>query len=195
MITGVQTISTFSSQQREARARQQQGTFEQQAYDRNAQLADLQAADAVRRGEITAQQRGREVRASIGDARASYAGQGVALDAGSPLDVQSDIASLGALDIATIRNNAAREAWGFSTQAADLRSRGILAKAGADMSALGLRADSINTLITGAGKTYGLYRQKMDNTGVKTSTARPAKIVPYKVGVDSIPAPSGRANG
>lgn len=197
MITGVQTVSTFASQQREARARQQQGTFEQQAYERNAQLADLQAADAVARGTVSGYQRGQQVRAAIGDARASLAGQGVTLDTGSALDVQSDIASLGALDIATIRNNAAREAWGFTTQAADLRSRGILARAGADAAALGMRADSINTLITGAGRTYGLYRQKVDTTGVRTpsSSARPARLTPMRTGVDSIPATPGRANG
>lgn len=195
LITGVQTISSFSSQQREANARQQQGAFEQAAYERNASLADLQAADAVKRGMLSAQQRGQQVRASIGDARVSLAGQGVTLDTGSALDVQADIASLGALDIATIRNNAAREAWGFTTQATDLRSRGILAKAGADNAASGLRADSANTLITGAAKTYGIYRQQQDDAG-RALTGMPTKTrtKPYRTGVDTVPSTPGRAN-
>lgn len=200
MITGVQTISTFASQQREAKARQQQGTFEQQAYERNASLSDLQAADAVARGEQSAQIKGRDVRATIGDARTSYAGQGVQLDTGSAVDVQRDIASLGALDIATIRNNAAREAWGFTTQAENARFQGTLAKAGANQAAAGIRADSINTLITGAGKTYGLYRQKVDSTGVRTTSTPSSntprtRLTPMRTGVDSIPMPSNRALG
>jgi hypothetical protein len=199
MITGIQTVSTFASQQREARAVRAQGRFEQLAFDRNAQLADLQAQDALLRGEMSTHVRGQQTREDIGTARASYAGQGVALDTGTPVDVQADIARLGALDIATIRNNAAREAWGFTTQADDLRFRGDLAARGADLTAMGLRADAVNTLITGAGKTYGLYRQKTDNTAPKSVPPKKAPSAPraprlIRRGVDAIPSPSGRAS-
>lgn len=200
MITGVQTVSTFASQQRQAKATQQQGAFEKGAYDRNAALADLQAQDAIARGGVAGNQRGLQVRQDVGTARAALAGQGVNLDVGTAVDVQSGIARLGALDIATIRNNAAREAWGYTTQAGDLRFRGAMAAMGADQAAAGMRADSINTLITGAGKTYGLYRQKKDSTGV-TSAVPPKGITPAKSpslirrGVDTMTLPSGRANG
>lgn len=196
LITGVQTVSTFASQQREARARQQQGVFEKAAYDRNAVMSDLQAADALQRGALSAQQKGTQVRAAIGDARASMAGQGVVLDAGSAADVQSDIARLGALDVATIRNNAAREAWGFTTQAEESRFQGTLAAAGANAAAAGIRADSINTLITGAGKTYGIYRQSRDSTGVKTAIPAPRAQPPQLIrrGVDVVPMTLGRGS-
>lgn len=170
MITGAQTISTFASQRREAAARRQQGTFEANALNRNADLVDMQAQDALARGELTATQRAQMIRGDLGTARAAYAGQNVVVDQGSALDSQRNIATLGALDVATIRNNAAREAWGFTTQAQDLRFRGQIAKRGGDAAAAGMNADSINTLITGAGKTYGLYRQKVDNAGKTTGT-------------------------
>ena len=37
--------------------------------------------------------------------------------------MQADAAFLGELDAMTIRNNAAREAWGYKVQAADIRER------------------------------------------------------------------------
>ena len=174
---GIQTLSTFSTQQREATARQQQGTYEQAAYNRNADVADQQAADATARGAVAAGQRGAQVRAEVGDARTMLAGQGVDLAQGSAVDVQKNIASLGALDIATIKNNAAREAWGYATQATNLRYQGGIAKLSGDQAAMGMRADSYSTLITGAAKTYGLYRQQQDSTGVTPS--------PYRMSTDA----------
>jgi transposase len=48
--------------------------------------------------------------------RARLAAAGVALDSGSPVRIQEDIASLGELDALTIRNNAARAAYGYRSQ-------------------------------------------------------------------------------
>lgn len=91
--------------------------------DWNAQVADLQATDAIARG---AQQESRfraSVRTMIGSQRAGLAASNVDVGFGSAVDVQADAAYLGELDALTIRTNAAREAWGYKVSAEDLRKR------------------------------------------------------------------------
>jgi hypothetical protein len=60
----------------------------------------------------------------IGTQRAGFAGQNVDVGQGSPTDVQGDAAYLGELDALKIRNNAAREAWGYRVQAQNARMGG-----------------------------------------------------------------------
>lgn len=100
--------------------------------DDNAHTADLQAADAVKRGAEEESRFRTSVRGLIGSQRAGFAGQGVAVGSGSAADVQRDSAYLGELDALTIRHNAAREAFGYTAQAEDLRKgAGIQRKAAA----------------------------------------------------------------
>jgi hypothetical protein len=81
------------------------------------QLADQQAQDALQRGQV-AEQKQRDLTAQrIGTQTAALAAQGTDLE-GSPTDILGDTARAGEQDALTIRNNAAREAWGYETQAA-----------------------------------------------------------------------------
>lgn len=97
-------------------------------YDRNAQLAELQAQDAIERGQVEETKSRRQTEQVIGRQRVSLAAQGVDINKGSALDVQADAAYLGELDALTIRNNAAKEAWGYRVQAQDYRYRGKVAQ-------------------------------------------------------------------
>lgn len=80
--------------------------------EQNAQLAEQKGRqeEAAKR-EQTAQM--------MGSLRARAAGSGVDVNSGSPLNLQEDVARLGELDALTIRNNAARSAYGYRTQGAD----------------------------------------------------------------------------
>ncbi|HEX7828653.1 MAG TPA: hypothetical protein VF787_03320 [Thermoanaerobaculia bacterium] len=160
LLTGTQTVLAANTNRQKAGAARAQGAFESAADERNAQIADLQSADAIARGEIAAGVRGAQTRQAVGASRAAMGAQGLRLDVGSPLDVQENEARLGALDVATIRNNAAREAWGFSTSAESYRLQGKVARSAAEQTAMGYATDTLNTLLTGVGKTYGVYRQK-----------------------------------
>lgn len=93
-------------------------------FQQNAQIAEYQARDAEERGRISEKQARRQTEKVIGQQRVSLAGQGVDVNRGSALDVQADAAYLGELDALTIRNNAAKEAWGYRMQARDLSQRG-----------------------------------------------------------------------
>jgi len=94
----------------------------------NAAVAELQAADAIARG---AQEEARfrdGIDGLIGSQRAAIAANNIDVGFGSALDVQADAAYQGELDALTIRNNAAREAWGYAVQAQDSRLRAQIAR-------------------------------------------------------------------
>lgn len=108
----------------------EQRSLESQAglADYNAQVADLQSADATARGVQDENKFRTGVRGMIGSQRASLAASNVDVSFGSAADVQGDAAFLGELDALTIRTNAAREAWGFNVQGEDLRRRAQTAR-------------------------------------------------------------------
>jgi len=100
------------------------GAYQKSIYDTNARFADLQASDALKRGERSAIDIKRQGRQLIGSQRTALAAQGIELDNGTALDIQSDTADLSTRDAMTARNNAWREAWGFKAEAMNLKSAG-----------------------------------------------------------------------
>lgn len=99
-----------------------------QLADYNANVATLQAQDALERGAEEESFFRSQVRGAIGAQRAGIAAGNTDVGFGSAVDVQADAAFLGELDSLTIRTNAAREAWGFTVQAEDLRKRAEIAR-------------------------------------------------------------------
>jgi len=111
------------------RATQKAKTFyERTALEMNRRLAELQAADAIRRGEREAQLTRLRVRGVIGSQRATLGAQGLDIGTGSALAVQEDAKAAGALDALTIRNNAWREALGYRLQAVSFGGQSEFAK-------------------------------------------------------------------
>jgi len=166
LLSASDTVGKVGSQRAQARAVQAQGEYEAQAYERNADVAALQRKDAIERGSVAAGMKDAETVAKVGSARASMGAQGVDVGVGSAVDVQANISQIGALERATIENNAAREAWGFQVQGTDLAQRAKVARAAAKQAAAGLAAESIGTILTGASKTYGLYRNRTTTAGL-----------------------------
>lgn len=105
--------------------------------DFNAQVAELQATDALARGQAEESQFRQSVRGLIGQQRTGFAGQNVDVGSGSAADVQADAAFLGELDALTIRNNAAREAWGYRVDAQNARLGGQMQQSAARWGAAG----------------------------------------------------------
>lgn len=81
---------------------------------------EIQAKDVEARGAEAAGKIKRETAAIRGAQRAGYAGQGVAVDSGTPGMVGAETELYGELDAMTARNNAWREAWGLRNEAADI---------------------------------------------------------------------------
>jgi hypothetical protein len=143
-VMGVQSIQQMRSQGQQADA-------EGIALRTNAGLAELQAQDAIARGAQASAQVRRDTRATIGAQRVAYASQGVDVGSGSALAVQADTAAIGELDALTIKNNAAREAFGYKIDAANSRTREEYTRQAG-------RNAQTSTLLTGASNLYERYQ-------------------------------------
>jgi hypothetical protein len=126
----------------QARAYQTQAEFNRRMSAINIAFAELQSADVIRRGAEKAQLQRLGARGVIGRQRASFAAQGISLEAGTPLEIQEETAAAGAINAMTVRNNAWREAWGYKVSALGLSGQG-------EMATLAARAQSTSTLLTG----------------------------------------------
>jgi len=138
--------------------------------DFNAHIADLQAEDATQRGAEAESRFRAGVQGLIGSQRAGFAAGNIDVSVGSAVDVQADAAFLGELDALTIRQNAAREAWGYKVEAVDTRKRAeITRKEGTQFAAAGRANQTAARLgvvgdLVGAGGSlleakYGFRRQ------------------------------------
>jgi hypothetical protein len=143
-ITAVQGLYTAYGQDRAGRANRRVARY-------NALRAEEQAADAMARG-VADEDRFRRTNAPIiGAQRAGYAAQGVEVNSGSAAAVQDATGAIIEEDASTIRLNAAREAWGFQSDARSLRM-------GGDIAYREGRNQSIGTLITTGANIYGQSR-------------------------------------
>lgn len=107
----------------------------------NSTMAEWNARDAITRGQKAEQQQRLKTAALKSTQRASFAARGMALDEGSPLAILDDTAFMGEQDALTLRDNAARDAWGYRVQAGNYAS---------DAGMLSTRADAESPLKAGA---------------------------------------------
>lgn len=92
---------------------------------RNAQLADQQAADALRRGEREAADLQRRVASTKSAQRVSLAAKGLDLTYGTAADLQDQTDFFGASDVATMRTNARKEAWARQSQSSNFQAEAL----------------------------------------------------------------------
>lgn len=96
---------------------QRQDQAQADAANYNAAVARNAAIFAQQQGEVNAQANDRRTAAMVGRQRAAYAAGNLDVNSGSPLDIQSDTEQIGRLNSLTIRNNSAREAYGYEANA------------------------------------------------------------------------------
>jgi hypothetical protein len=124
---GMSATSAYSQAKNQQAALQ----AEAQVAQNNATIAGWQAEDSIARGEVAAGQallKGGQVK---GAQRAAMAANGVDLSVGSAQLVLNDTDYLTSVDAATLRDNAAREAWGYRQQARGYTDRAGAARSGA----------------------------------------------------------------
>ena len=108
-----QAAITFAS----VTSNQLESDFRERQFETNKKIAEAQAEDAIFRGEKEAARLRRRTKKLIGSQRVALAAQGIDIESGSAADILEDTAASSAVDELTIRNNAAREALGFKSQA------------------------------------------------------------------------------
>ncbi len=144
LVIGLTALSAYNQYQ----VGQEQKSIARQ----NAKLADEQAVDTVRRGKTEEDRRRRLTRQQIGSQRAAFGANNVVSSTGTPLGLLADTAEFGELDALTIRNNAAREAFGFKIDSQNFRRRAKLAGREGTVGAA-------TTLIGGGTQAFGDYRR------------------------------------
>lgn len=135
-------VSTGISQSRAISA---EGDYQESVANTNAKLAYLQAKQAQSAGDAEAARRDEQTKLQEGAARAASAAGGSDVGVGSTARVISSVGEIGEADRLTIKNNAARMAWGYKTQSMMDTFRGKMAQ-------LTASAQSRQTLITGGLK-------------------------------------------
>lgn len=93
-----------------------QAEYQSEVASANAKMAGYQAEDAMRRGEEDANQAARQAERMRGTQVARLASNGLDISSGSSMSILEDTAFFGAQDAQSIRNNAARSAWGYEQQ-------------------------------------------------------------------------------
>lgn len=127
-----------------------QGKQDEADAEANQRLANYQADDALNRGSIEEQQYRRQIAAMMGAQKNTVGSRNVELR-GSALNLLEDTAMLGEEDVTTIRNNAARESWGYRNQANESARWGANQKSNANAAATG-------TLLTSGAQAYGSWK-------------------------------------
>lgn len=130
--------------------------FRQESIDkdtarRNEEIGAFQAADATRRGTIEEMRYRRQIAQLLGRQKAEIGARNVEVR-GSALDLLEDTAQIGEEDVTTIRNDAARQAWGYRVNANEQAN--LNRQSGANA-----RNQGIGTALTSGAQAYGQWRQ------------------------------------
>ena len=120
---GIQALAGVASTVSEREAQKAESAAVQRSLASQARTAERQARDVERRGARAEQQQEQQVRGLIGSQRAQLLASGVDPNVGTAAQLLSETRALGALDAATIRNNAARQALGLRLGREEFRSR------------------------------------------------------------------------
>lgn len=145
--TAAITALQLSSGYAQSSAIQSEGNYQKSISDINARFAELNAQDAIKRGDKEAIELKKQVKKLIGSQRVSLAAQGIDIESGSALDIQEDTAGQAEIDAMTIRNNAWKEAWGYRVQGLNYSMQGQFAQLSAQNKAR-------NTLLTSGMQAY-----------------------------------------
>ena len=132
-----------------AKGQRQEGKYQKAIMEQNARISEMQADDAIERGKFDEHAHRLSVRQLIGAQKASFGAQGIEIDAEESTGaVLLSTTAQGELDALTIRNNAAREAWGYRVQAQNYTAQGQLMEASAKNAA---RDTILTSFVSGVG--------------------------------------------
>jgi hypothetical protein len=110
--------------------------------ENNAQINEIEAQDAIKRGDEEANAIRRNADMLKGSQRASMAARGLDLAEGTAAELQFQTDFFSSVDQATARDNAKRQAWSIRTQGANFKSEAAMQHA---------TAKSINPWMNTAG--------------------------------------------
>jgi hypothetical protein len=161
-------FGTYQAKQAEQEAYQAQARVAEQ----NAAIERFKAQDAEQRGQAEVARHQLKVAGLKGTQRATLAARGIDVGEGSALEILTDTDLLAAVDIGTIIDNHAKEAWAYRTQADNFTANASLLSKRAASTSPALSA--FGTFLNGAGTVASSW-YSMSEKGFKfPSFGRPS---------------------
>jgi len=141
-------------QVQQGKAAQAAADYESAVQLNNAKIAEMQATDAIERGNIEKDKIKLEAKQIAGTGRTQYAAGNVLLDSGgTPLSWEQDVAAGSATDVEMADYNAKMEAWGFKNQANSYRADSAMARQRGKQAVKSSYWGAASSLIGAAGTT------------------------------------------
>lgn len=137
-------------------------TYNSEVAANNAALAKQNASMAAAEGNAKVEVEQLATRAKVGGIVANQAASGVNVNSGSALDVRSSARETGELNAINIRADAARQAYGYQTEAAGYTAQSGLDKASATNAKTAGDINAQSSLISGVGdvgSSFGKFMQ------------------------------------
>ncbi len=140
--------------------------------EENAQIATQKAAWAGEEGDQAASKSEMGTAAAAGHIKASQGASGVEVGTGSFADVDKSVKEIGMLDALTIRSNAARQAYGYQTEAYSDKAQTELDQFSAKNDAIAGKIGAASTLLSsGANAAQYSSGSFSSNKGGQTTGA------------------------
>jgi hypothetical protein len=112
----------------QSNAANMQGEYAQQQFDTEAQLAQLQGEAAGIEGQTALEAQGLQAAREMGQARASFAGQGITSNSGSAVAEEGAITAIDAKNASTLKNQIWQKQFGYSFQSMEDINQGAMAR-------------------------------------------------------------------
>jgi hypothetical protein len=132
------------------KAAEQAGNYNAAIARNNQIIAERQAEDSVKRGDVAADEQRRKTARIAGAQRAAFGSSGLAIDSPTSLDILGDTAAFGELDALTIKSNAQREAYGYRVQGMNYQAEEVMSRVRGKNANAAAQIGAASTLIGGA---------------------------------------------
>lgn len=152
-----------------SQAQSNAASYQAQVSENNSKIATQNANYATAAGEAQVTQQQLKTAATVGGIRASEAASGLDVNSGSDLDVQSSAKELGELDALTIRNAAAKQAYGYQVQSTSDVASGQLQEASASQDLTAGMFGATGSVLGGASSSANSYARFLQNSGGGTA--------------------------
>ena len=139
----------------QSKAAKDMANYNAQVADNNAKTAEIQAQDALKRGDEEANAVRRNADMLKGSQRASMAAKGLDLAEGTAAELQDQTDFFSLVDQQTARSNAAKQAWGIRAQGGNYSSEAVAQRATAGSISPGMAGAT--SLLSGAGQVAGRW--------------------------------------
>ncbi|MFM0614531.1 hypothetical protein PQR37_10800 [Paraburkholderia nemoris] len=156
-------VASAEGAQQQANATASADRYQAQVAKNNQTIATQYAAQATADGENQVAAKQQQTAQMIGGERAAMAANGIDLDSGSALRIQSDTAKLGQLDALTIKNNAARAAYGYQLQGLSYGQQASLDESSAANAVSAGNLNAFSSIVGGASSVGGKWVEYQKN--------------------------------